>query len=1277
MKSKPFWEKLIYSVVAFMMLINGILPTNTVNALMTVPDAYINVDYVEDENGMIEIRYNTDDDASFIESVISGLLLLLGTAAYALLTLAIGEPFSIEKVIFNEYTNTNLDFFNNNGSIVGANEFLNNGNIKEILNDFYNFFRGIALAVYLIILIYMGIRILLGSTAEKGSKYKELIFYWIQGVLMLFVMPFVMKYTIHINNAFVKFIGDNMKNNPEFITVQTSEAAPEEGSLNSFSSLVDSLTTILMGGDDFMSYMYKNAWTHGWLVYTICWLVMFFQMIGFLITYFKRVIVLLFLIAIFPLVMISYAIDKIGDGKSQAFGNWLKEYLLNVFVQSFHAITYVLIMSFISSLGNDPKQYWLVMLIAITFISKGDDILRGIFSLTGTADTVRGIGASLVQAAGISRVVTGAPKVAQRIGGAVKGVGAPVAALNQKAWNYAAVKSEDTSLAIREAEINGKNGNENFMMGKLPDLANMTDDQLRADIEKTVQIALDRKKAKSDDEYRNALDKLTGYVNKTDDDKLQSILKDVSNNLSSEDRAKIRDLLNQNAAVNSLIVGGRKINFRNNIDLVLKILKRDANGNLTPESLALLKKVANSEEDLKEKKIIGFIKLNKDDALEAKKKRMRVSNNPYYTGRENGKKIRGRSVARNNKEEMPEAKSAFEAMRQSKINANGNGATKTNGKRYTAKGSIASRNRRDRNRQRNPGQERAIYANEELAQRVNQVQNAQGNVNSEKKSKFRTLKKPTKPQDNVTNMQGETASKITNGGSKGSSNRTNENVDYRVQTSNSNKGRKDPLGAYGRYYTPEEPEDNNSNATTTSKFNIPEKNTVNTAIGERDNSVMGQKELNEKIRERGVQSSQNQNNANSKVGTNESSFKRSYGDEKDKKKKKGNANSGSSASNSSGAARPSSNTSKQNPGQSIAEEKGTPEDLENRLTGNTIVPPKEKPKMKFNGDELLDGTKLYESVVKNVALKPVIESNPEIKNDLISLASSIAILQGSKNGKHSAEKLLKNIENIKNIAETYKDSTKEDVLNKIISKLGHNIDTYESSLRIEILNDPDTVNNNRRIIDECKEYVRNTEIPQFLYDRLEYDLDDLEPGVNLKHIMKNGNSEKGIRTSEEIAKAMERDRDNRELQEIQARRAQLRKELDDEYSAEKIGKAVGKTAVDTILASVDAYAEIIGATSLGIIGMGMTVDGKQDALFEAPERFITSTSMVSDAYNTVKGNAKDVYKGVKSWIPKEEKKKQEKSYYSGRSVEDLDKRINSLKNKTKIVGNAFDDDNED
>ena len=45
------------------------------------------------------------------------------------------------------------------------------------------------------------------------------------------------------------------------------------------------------------------------------------------ITYVKRMITIAFLIMIAPIITITYSIDRMGDGKSQALNKWFKEYI--------------------------------------------------------------------------------------------------------------------------------------------------------------------------------------------------------------------------------------------------------------------------------------------------------------------------------------------------------------------------------------------------------------------------------------------------------------------------------------------------------------------------------------------------------------------------------------------------------------------------------------------------------------------------------------------------------------------------------------------------------------------------------------------------------------------------------------------------------------------------------------------------------------------------------------------------------------------------------------
>ena len=63
----------------------------------------------------------------------------------------------------------------------------------------------------------------------------------------------------------------------------------------------------------------------------------------FFIVYVKRFITLAFLMVIAPLITVTYSIDKLGDGKSQALNTWLKEFIFTVIIQPVHCILYLIL----------------------------------------------------------------------------------------------------------------------------------------------------------------------------------------------------------------------------------------------------------------------------------------------------------------------------------------------------------------------------------------------------------------------------------------------------------------------------------------------------------------------------------------------------------------------------------------------------------------------------------------------------------------------------------------------------------------------------------------------------------------------------------------------------------------------------------------------------------------------------------------------------------------------------------------------------------------------
>ena len=94
-----------------------------------------------------------------------------------------------------------------------------------------------------------------------------------------------------------------------------------------------------------------------------------------------------FLIVISPLITITYSIDKMGDGKSQALNAWLKEFVFNVLIQPFHCIIYLIFASTAINLLTEQQTLAAAVLsiCMILFIFKGEKIVREIFNFRASS----------------------------------------------------------------------------------------------------------------------------------------------------------------------------------------------------------------------------------------------------------------------------------------------------------------------------------------------------------------------------------------------------------------------------------------------------------------------------------------------------------------------------------------------------------------------------------------------------------------------------------------------------------------------------------------------------------------------------------------------------------------------------------------------------------------------------------------------------------------------------------------------------------------------------
>lgn len=308
---------------------------------------------------------------------------------------------SPEEIFSNDILLLDVDFFNPKSDKVLKNkkgEVIkdDNGNpyilestakqLREVISNWYIVLRDIAIVALLSILVYIGIRILISSTSNDKAKYKQMLVDWIVALCLLFTMQYIMsfanlavgKVTDVLNSAVAKnsynaLVPDKNGKISKRLTklgYNTSELQSEAGGINYIS-----WETNLLGVARLNAQMGMNQ-SSSYAGYGFIFLVLVLFTIYFLFTYLKRVLYMAFLTIIAPLVAMTYPLDKINDGKAQAFNMWFKEYIFNLLIQPMHLILYTILVSSAFKLASENIIY---SLVAIGFMVPSEKLLRKFF----------------------------------------------------------------------------------------------------------------------------------------------------------------------------------------------------------------------------------------------------------------------------------------------------------------------------------------------------------------------------------------------------------------------------------------------------------------------------------------------------------------------------------------------------------------------------------------------------------------------------------------------------------------------------------------------------------------------------------------------------------------------------------------------------------------------------------------------------------------------------------------------------------------------------------
>lgn len=241
--------------------------------------------------------------------------------------------------------------------------------LRANIAKWYIVIRQICIIVLLLLLIYLGIRLAISTTAGDKAKYKGMLWAWFASFVVVFCIHYYMMIVIDINEVLVD------------IFAEVSENAIENSDNGTGSqSIYDTMRT----------RAYSLKLSEGFPA-TIFYLVLIYFLVRFLFIYIKRYFTIMILALMGPIMSIKNCFDKISTGRSKSMSKWMYDFALNVFLQTIHAILYCMFMVIAFDLATNSVVGFVMALIVLNFIFKAEKIFMNIFNFEGRASSLRDV----------------------------------------------------------------------------------------------------------------------------------------------------------------------------------------------------------------------------------------------------------------------------------------------------------------------------------------------------------------------------------------------------------------------------------------------------------------------------------------------------------------------------------------------------------------------------------------------------------------------------------------------------------------------------------------------------------------------------------------------------------------------------------------------------------------------------------------------------------------------------------------------------------------------
>lgn len=235
----------------------------------------------------------------------------------------------------------NGEYYDISGSKNNSEIVKGKNSLRETISGWYYALRNLAIVALLSVLVYVGIRMTISTISQDKAKYKTMLKDWLVALCLVFTMHYMMVAILNISSIITDSIGNSGQsvNMTDELSNEISDLLDDADSNVSFLGSTD-IEKVKKDMKEAAGKMFVYA------AVTVITII-------FVVKYIMRAITIVFLVLIAPITAVTYPIDKIKDGKAQAFEFWFREFFFQVIIQPFHLLIYVVLIGSATELANN------------------------------------------------------------------------------------------------------------------------------------------------------------------------------------------------------------------------------------------------------------------------------------------------------------------------------------------------------------------------------------------------------------------------------------------------------------------------------------------------------------------------------------------------------------------------------------------------------------------------------------------------------------------------------------------------------------------------------------------------------------------------------------------------------------------------------------------------------------------------------------------------------------------------------------------------------------